>query len=82
MRKFNGGVWWREVSNFLLFPALEQSNEVLEIRVHTLAAILVRRAVGVTVRRERRWTSAGATPARKLVRSTRSLRLPHLASTF
>jgi hypothetical protein len=27
--------------------------------------------VGVTVRRERRWTSAGATPARELVRSTR-----------
>jgi len=26
---------------------------------------------GVTVRRERRWTSAGATPARELVRSTR-----------
>jgi hypothetical protein len=29
------------------------------------------RIVGVTVRRERRWTSAGATPARELVRSTR-----------
>jgi hypothetical protein len=28
-------------------------------------------AVGVTVRRERRWASAGATPARELVRSTR-----------
>jgi hypothetical protein len=28
-------------------------------------------AIGVTVRRERRWTSAGATPARELVRSTR-----------
>ena len=27
--------------------------------------------VGETVRRERRWTSAGATPARELVRSTR-----------
>jgi hypothetical protein len=27
--------------------------------------------VGVIVRRERRWTSAGATPARELVRSTR-----------
>jgi hypothetical protein len=27
--------------------------------------------VVVTVRRERRWTSAGATPARELVRSTR-----------
>src|ERR1700693_3397664 len=27
--------------------------------------------VGVTVRRERRWTLAGATPARELVRSTR-----------
>jgi hypothetical protein len=29
--------------------------------------------VGVTVRRERRWTSAGETPARELVRSTRKL---------
>jgi hypothetical protein len=28
------------------------------------------RIVDVTVRRERRWTSAGATPARELVRST------------
>jgi hypothetical protein len=28
--------------------------------------------VGEKVRRERRWTSAGATPARELVRSTRS----------
>jgi hypothetical protein len=28
-------------------------------------------ATGVTVRRERRWTHAGATPARKLVRSIR-----------
>jgi hypothetical protein len=28
-------------------------------------------SVVVTVRRERRWTSAGATPARELVRSTR-----------
>jgi hypothetical protein len=27
--------------------------------------------VGVIVRRERRWTPAGATPARELVRSTR-----------
>jgi hypothetical protein len=27
--------------------------------------------VDITVRRERRWTSAGATPARELVRSTR-----------
>jgi len=27
--------------------------------------------VGEEVRRERRWTSAGATPARELVRSTR-----------
>jgi len=27
--------------------------------------------VVVTVRRERRWTTAGATPARELVRSTR-----------
>jgi len=27
--------------------------------------------VGEKVRRERRWTSAGATPARELVRSTR-----------
>ncbi len=27
--------------------------------------------VGETVRRERRWTPAGATPARELVRSTR-----------
>jgi hypothetical protein len=27
--------------------------------------------IDVTVRRERRWTSAGATPARELVRSTR-----------
>jgi putative SOS response-associated peptidase YedK len=27
-------------------------------------------SAGVTVRRERRWTSAGATPARELVRST------------
>jgi hypothetical protein len=26
---------------------------------------------GVRVRRERRWTTAGATPARELVRSTR-----------
>ena len=26
---------------------------------------------GETVRRERRWTTAGATPARELVRSTR-----------
>ena len=30
--------------------------------------------IGVTVRRERRWTSAGATPARELVRSTGSKR--------
>src|ERR1035438_4570111 len=29
------------------------------------------RVAVVTVRRERRWTSAGATPARELVRSTR-----------
>jgi hypothetical protein len=29
------------------------------------------RLVGEKVRRERRWTSAGATPARELVRSTR-----------
>ena len=28
-------------------------------------------SIGVTVRRERRWTTAGATPARELVRSTR-----------
>jgi hypothetical protein len=28
-------------------------------------------STGITVRRERRWTSAGATPARELVRSTR-----------
>jgi hypothetical protein len=30
-----------------------------------------KRIVGEKVRRERRWTSAGATPARELVRSTR-----------
>jgi hypothetical protein len=30
-----------------------------------------RSLVGETVRRERRWTAAGATPARELVRSTR-----------
>jgi len=29
------------------------------------------RMIGEKVRRERRWTSAGATPARELVRSTR-----------
>jgi len=29
------------------------------------------RSIGVTVRRERRWTSADPTPARKLVRSIR-----------
>jgi len=34
----------------------------------------VLKSIGVTVRRERRWTSAGATPARELVRSTRSNR--------
>ena len=33
--------------------------------------------VGVAVRHERRWTSAGATPARELVRSTDS----HVASS-
>jgi hypothetical protein len=32
--------------------------------------------VGVTVRRERRWTPAGATPARELVRSTQTLKTP------
>ena len=32
---------------------------------------MVRLVVGETVRREKRWTSAGATPARELVRFTR-----------
>jgi len=32
---------------------------------------LLNQTVGETVRRERRWTSAGAIPARELVRSTR-----------
>jgi hypothetical protein len=36
---------------------------------------------GEKVPRERRWTSAGATPARELVRSTRQPRLPHPATT-
>jgi hypothetical protein len=31
--------------------------------------------IGVTVRRERRWTPADAIPARKLVRSTRRQRI-------
>jgi hypothetical protein len=30
----------------------------------------IRCVTGVTVRRERRWTSAGASPVRELVRST------------
>jgi hypothetical protein len=34
---------------------------------HEISVLLI----GETVRRERRWTSAGATPARELVRSTR-----------
>ena len=40
---------------------------VSEIRTVNAALFVV----GETVRRERRWTSAGATPARELVRSTR-----------
>jgi predicted PurR-regulated permease PerM len=36
--------------------------------VIALPALVV---IAVTVRRERRWTTAGATPARELVRSTR-----------
>src|SRR5580692_266812 len=39
-----------------------------ELSVATKNAIV---STGVTVRRERRWTSAGATPARELARSTR-----------
>jgi len=33
--------------------------------------MVTQESVGEKVRRERRWTSAGATPARELVRSTR-----------
>jgi hypothetical protein len=40
-----------------------------------MATIPIIRAVlvGVTVRRERCWTPAGATPARELIRSTREV---------
>jgi len=36
-----------------------------------LDSIRIGISIGVTVRRERRWTPAGETPARELVRSTR-----------
>ena len=39
--------------------------------LHQVAQANIQAYKGVTVRRERRWTSAGATPARELVRSTR-----------
>jgi hypothetical protein len=40
-------------------------------------------SIGVTVRRERRWTPAGATPARGLVRSNAApiFQQPRLIST-
>jgi hypothetical protein len=57
-------------SLFELWTNNQQRSVVLEGRI--LREVRGQaRVVGVTVRRERRWTSAGATPARELVRSTR-----------
>ncbi len=50
-----------------LKPGLRQCETIFT----TSDSIRVGGIVGVTVRRERRWTSAGETPARELVRSTR-----------
>ena len=41
MRKFNCGVWWREIRDLGFFFPLEVSDKALEIRLLTLAAILL-----------------------------------------
>ncbi len=52
-------------------PLKESPEYLLLFRADGLRTTGFWPLIGVTVRRERRWTSAGASPARELVRSTR-----------
>src|SRR5215467_4680572 len=59
---------------YLVLRSHFSSNGNMQVhreRVVSLIGAVGRRLVGETVRRERRWTSVGATPTRELVRSTR-----------